>query len=198
VQFQRRQTPPTKKHHRAYKLYLRQDFLHRCAYCLIHEAHYGGLRNFHVDHFRPKGLPKFRHLALVYTNLYYACALCNTNKGNTWPTDELLNLGFRFLDPCEEDPFEGHLEINKQDGSLLVQTPAGEYTVYHLRLNRNQLKKHRCRLFEAQRMCEAARGLLASADLPAAQRRQIETVIEELEKDYRNPLPPYESGDLRR
>ena len=40
--------------------------------------------HFHIDHFRPK--KKYPRLALAYANLYYACGLCNTFKGDAWPS----------------------------------------------------------------------------------------------------------------
>ena len=43
--FSRRKKPPDGKRHGWYKDCLRLDFQFRCAYCLIHEADYQGLRS---------------------------------------------------------------------------------------------------------------------------------------------------------
>ena len=134
MRFQRVESPPRQKRYQDYKPFLRKDFRTRCAYCLIHEAHFGGLRNYHVDHFRPKR--RFPRLVLTYTNLYYACGLCNTFKGETWPSPSQQKAGFGFGDPCEEDLYKEHLQIDERDGSLRAITKSGRYTLEHLRLNR--------------------------------------------------------------
>lgn len=50
-----------------------------------------------VDHFRPKGNPRYRHLTFEWANLVYSCSRCNQAKGNQFPglTDDpwfVLNL----------------------------------------------------------------------------------------------------------
>jgi uncharacterized protein (TIGR02646 family) len=193
VQFQRQEKPQKQKRYQDYKQYLRRDFLFRCAYCLIHEAHHGGLRNFHVDHFRPK--KKFRRLTLVYENLYYACSLCNTFKGDLWPSGQQLRAGFKFVDPCDADPYRMHFE-EEQDGTLRVLTNAGRYTVDHLRLNRRQLQKYRLMLIEARQKCEEIRSLLGSPGLPVELAARAQEILKQVERMYIAPTPPYEVEDL--
>ena len=41
-----------------------------------------------VEHFRPKYRPEFHFLAYEWTNLYYCCHQCQSNKGDQW--DDLL------------------------------------------------------------------------------------------------------------
>lgn len=139
--FTRQRRPPDGRPHGWYKDCLRLDFEFRCAYCLIHEADYQGHESFQVDHFRPKS--KFRDLERTYSNLYYACILCNkTNrKGANWPSEEEADRGERFVDPCSED-WEEHVEF-REDGSARPLTPAGRYSERVLGLNRSQLRAHR-------------------------------------------------------
>ena len=92
--------------------------------------------NFGVDHFRPKSL--FRNLICTYSNLYYACNLCNSFKGQTWPSDALKAKGFVFADPCESNVYETHLK-EEDDGSLQCLTTCGKYTYEHLDLDRDDL-----------------------------------------------------------
>lgn len=66
----------------------------------------GGEEVFEVEHFKPRG--KFPHLDCVYGNLYYVCRKCNAHKSETWPSEEQLARGLRFVDPCEEDPYIRH------------------------------------------------------------------------------------------
>jgi uncharacterized protein (TIGR02646 family) len=198
VLFQRQQTPPPKKDYRKYKPFLRKDFQFRCAYCLIHEAHHEGMWSFHVDHFRPKSRREFKRLALIYTNLYYACNKCNTFKGDVWPTAKERKAGYRFIDPCEEDPYGKHIEVHEPDGSVRTHSRAGKYMAVHVRLDRGQLRRHRRRLIEAKEKCQGLRDLLEAPGLAADWIAKARKTIEEIERDYLNPSPPYELEDLER
>ena len=141
--FSRRKKPPDGKRHGWYKDCLRLDFQFRCAYCLIHEADYQGHESSQVDHFRPQS--RFRALARKYANLHYACLLCNkrSRKGDNWPSDDEAQRGERFVDPCSED-WEEHVEF-LEDGAVRALTPAGDYAVRTLDLDRDQLRRHRKR-----------------------------------------------------
>ena len=132
----RQQSLPQFKSYKKYKPYLREDFRRRCAYCEVNEHRCGGVTHFGVDHFRPKSL--FPKLVCVYSNLYYACNLCNSLKGNAWPDAALRQLGFYFADPCEEEVYQIHLK-EREDGTLDCLTPCGEYTYDHLDLGRGDL-----------------------------------------------------------
>ena len=92
-----------KRRYRDYTRYrdlLRQDFQYRCAYCLIHEFHNGGVANFAIDHHRPTGGAYARpDLADDYTNLYWCCSECNQNKADQWPSPQQATLGFGWIDP---------------------------------------------------------------------------------------------------
>ena len=99
----RRQNVKKYKNYKSYKKWLREDFEYRCCYCSIHENDYGGYWHFHVDHYRPKGLPCFAHLITDYSNLLYSCDQCNVLKGDIWPSDNPLVDGCGWLDPCEHD-----------------------------------------------------------------------------------------------
>jgi hypothetical protein len=194
--FTRNEQPPLLKKYRLYKIYLRKDFQFRCAYCLIHEAHYGGLRNFHVDHFRPKSRPEFHHLVLFYPNLYYACSLCNTFKGAWWPSTADFAAGRRFVDPCKEDAYEKHFELNQNDGTLRPLSVMGEYTLEHIWLDRPQLNKHRLRQLEMRRKWQECRSLLDANRFPAEWLAKARQLMDEIEREYMNPVPPYEPEDL--
>src|SRR5437763_1920697 len=116
--FRRRPNPPSYSNYRRYKQILREDFDHRCAYCLLHEGDPlgAGFHNFHIDHFRPKS--KFPELVSTYANLYYACRWCNGDKNETWPLPEERQRRFRFVDPCAEDLYKTHAKIDAKTGKL--------------------------------------------------------------------------------
>lgn len=179
----RKQTPPPKSDWRDYKPYLRPDFNYECAYCRIPERHWGGPRNFVVEHFRPRSL--FPSLALTYANLYYACNRCNDFKRDTWPPDELYHLGYRFADPCEEDVYLVHL-MEEPDGFLIALTCCGAYTRDHVRLNRWHLKdwrsKRRAALDRIRHVEELRKQALETLEsLPEPSRALVASVLVELD-----------------
>lgn len=83
------------------KEYLRNDFSHECAYCKLQEKEVGFIDAdyFEIDHFRPQSDNDQSFNPHMYSNLYYACEKCNSEKSNTW-SEELL-------DPCKENVFSG-------------------------------------------------------------------------------------------
>lgn len=62
----------------SFRPWLRDEFLFRCVYCLKREQ-WGTVRgNYDIEHFRPESIAP--EDALVYSNLLYACATCNSAK----------------------------------------------------------------------------------------------------------------------
>lgn len=128
--------PLITKDYGKFRPYLREDFLQCCAYCLLHERFAGGEESFEIDHFKPKSMPEFAHLIYEYTNLYYSCHRCNKEKRAKWPTWELQQQGYYFVDVCI-DNFSMHYEDH--NGEWLAISNAGKYTVERLRLNSEHL-----------------------------------------------------------
>ena len=138
-----RQKPPKQwKDYRKYLPYLREDFCRECAYCAVREEENGGEENFEIDHFKPSS--KFPDLRAAYVNLYYSCRTCNRSKGNTWPEDVLVNQGYCFIDSCLEDPYSADFR-ELTDGRLEAISRKGEYSIPHIRLNRQRLVTLRLR-----------------------------------------------------
>lgn len=74
----------------SYRPWLRDEFSYRCVYCLLREQ-WGRVRGIYaIDHF----LAVAHHPARVadYDNLLYACATCNTAKGDRAVPDPLAVL----------------------------------------------------------------------------------------------------------
>ena len=186
--FTRRRKPPDGKRYQWYRGCLRLDFECRCAYCLIHESDNNGTENFEIDHFHPKG--RYKKLEEKYANLYYACHLCNgaNHKGAKWPSAEEARRGERFVDPCAED-WEEHVEF-LEDGSARPLTPAGQYSLRTIGLDRAQLRIHRGKfpreyflrsvLAAAKRRLTSLSSIVsANADVPAEARSEL-AALEEL------------------
>lgn len=78
--------------YKRYKPYIVKDFNKRCAYTDCPDSFFGGARNFHIDHIKPK--KKFPSLRNDYKNLVYSCSYVNIKK-----SDNEVEL----LDPCDID-----------------------------------------------------------------------------------------------
>lgn len=187
----RRTNAPKQKNYQGYKRYLREDFRYICVYCEIHENENGGPRFFTVEHFRPKS--RFPALRTDYANLLYACSVCNSFKGNDWPTDDPLGDGKGYLDPCEHD-YDQHFTYSA-DFLVEGKTPVARYMIASMHLNRPMMQKIRqsrreeeelhqqfVELFERNLALLAA--ALQDAELPVGERRQLEHELERLRRQY--------------
>lgn len=132
----RNTTPPTSGQYPDWKPILAEEGGHQCVYCAISERSFGGLRNFHVEHFRPKKL--FPALKNEISNLFFACAICNTFKGDDWPAEPYVDHATPWYhDPSRTD----YSSVFSVCGDYSVAgdgTPA-RYMVEKLFLNRPQL-----------------------------------------------------------
>jgi len=119
-----------------WKEILAREGFFQCVYCAIHESCFGGTRNFHVEHYRPK--KKFRSLENDIKNLFYACPICNTFKGDDWPNEPRDD----FSTPSYPDPSKIDYSsiFNKYDsGKIEGNFLASKYMVEKMYLNRPQL-----------------------------------------------------------
>ena len=87
-----------------------------CSYC----DHYPPKKSDKtIDHFKPKGVEAFYHLAYHWENLYYSCADCQLAKGDDF--DEAL------LRPDTEDfSFERYFKVNFSNGEIEINPNASE------------------------------------------------------------------------
>ena len=109
----------------------------RCVYCAIPEGRFGGIRNFHIEHFRPK--VRFPTLENDITNLYLACAICNVLKCDDWPAEPVADHSVAsYPDPSVTD-YNGLFVISSTTHEVGSQTVAGKYLVERVLLNRAQL-----------------------------------------------------------
>lgn len=109
----------------------------RCIYCAIPEGRFGGIRNFHVEHFRPKA--KFRELENDISNLYLACAVCNVLKCDDWPAEPLSDHSIAaYPDPSVCD-YNNLFMVSIGTYEVDSATIAGKYVRERILLNRAQL-----------------------------------------------------------
>lgn len=160
--------------YKAWKAQLAQEAEHRCVYCAIHEAAFGGIRNFHIDHFRPRSL--FPDLTDSYQNVFFACAICNVFKGSAWPADPDPN-AVSFLDPSRTDYNE--VLVPEENYIVIGACIAGTYMVERLHLNRPQLIQERRmyrQLVRLRGLAMAAQELMTRSKLSSERIRELAAV----------------------
>lgn len=109
----------------------------RCVYCAIPEGRFGGIRNFHIEHFRPKA--KFPRLENDIRNLYLACAVCNVLKCDDWPAEPANDHSLAaYPDPSVTD-YNTLLLVSQANYEVNAVTIAGRYLIERILLNRAQL-----------------------------------------------------------
>jgi hypothetical protein len=120
-----------------WKEILKKEGYDQCVYCSIHDSRLGGPRNFTVEHYKPKS--KFSSLENDIKNLYYACCICNSFKGDDWPNNEDSSFDIiGYPNPSKIDYselFEKITENCKVKGKYAIS----KYIIIKLYLNRPQL-----------------------------------------------------------
>ncbi len=120
----------------AWRELIAHECSNQCVYCAIHESNFGGIRNFHIDHFRPRKL--FTKLENDIKNLFYSCCICNVFKGDDWPGEPNKKMSnIAYCDP-------GKNNFNKiffvSDKSIVKSKYLScKYMIEKLYLNRPQL-----------------------------------------------------------
>lgn len=120
-----------------WKQLIADDCEARCIYCAIAEAGFGGIRNFHIEHFRPKvRFPQFEN---DIRNLYLACAVCNVLKCDDWPAEPVADHSLpSYPDPSLVD-YNTIFEVLPATHEVSSPTVAGTYVIERMALNRAQL-----------------------------------------------------------
>ena len=186
--------------YRDWKVLLSQEGFHQCVYCTIDEPSFGGLRNFHVEHYKPKS--RFPLLENDFNNLFLACGICNSFKGNDWPADPSpMHDACAYPCPAEID-YAQYIRVNSDTGEVSGTTLAMRYVIERLYLNRPQLLLDRrvsLALSAINSYREYFRGALDSVDDLALLRkicRRLDDLIE-LHQQLKEALP-YAAGDVAR
>lgn len=183
-----------------WKPMLADEGLHMCVYCSISDAQYGGIRNFHVEHYRPKS--RFKELEHAYSNLFYACGICNTFKGNDWP-DDPSEESFDYVhypDPSKTN-YSNLFIVNIDTAQVEGKNVAAKYLVEKLNLNRAQILRSRKMMLLVESLGDV-RDQLALAAKEAENTSDLKDVvalISEISLVFQGFLTsvPYESGETR-
>lgn len=181
------------------------ECFYQCVYCSIHEGQFGGPNNYHIDHFRPKSIPKFKPLENDICNLFYACPICNRFKSNDWPAEPDLD-AVSYPDPSQID-YSG-LFVLQNDFQIEGNCTASQYLVLRLFLNRAQLIMERREEIKVRQATELMKELsdlidkVGEADLKEAYEalKEVDKVknnIQEL-SERRKKIRPYGLKDIRK
>lgn len=136
TQHRRKLNPGPFKSYKTYKKYLKKEFDEKCVYCLIPDV----LKeeSFCVEHYWPREY--FKHLELDYSNLYYACLMCNSYKGSFWPTEDNLKLGNYLPNPCDHVMYD-HLRF--RGAKISPHSRTGKFSEELLHLNDQKFINYR-------------------------------------------------------
>lgn len=127
----RRHRPPHFSRYQQYKLWLRDEFVFTCVYCLSRETWSRNSNFYGVEHFKPKS--SFKAGIVDYDNLLYACNECNRIKGaKALPAD---------LHP-EVAGWGQDLQI-QDDGSIIALTKRGIAIIKWFELDSAELNRWR-------------------------------------------------------
>ncbi|MFV1883227.1 MAG: hypothetical protein ACMZ7B_01875 [Balneola sp.] len=132
---------PQKGTYRDWKPLLSKEGKAQCVYCTIRESSFGGIRNYHVEHFRPKSLEEFKNLENDIKNLFHCCSICNSFKGSDWKSNpETANdCDLFYYDPSVKDYKEIFFISEENDFIVDGQCVSSKYMINKLFLNRPQL-----------------------------------------------------------
>lgn len=113
-----------------------------CSYCDGYPL--GSMDKSEVDHFRPKGEPRFYALVCQWENLFLACTACNSHKGERW--DEAL-----LAPDAGSYQFERYFEYHADTGELHPSAGAAEVDRERARRTIEILGLNRAATCEARR-----------------------------------------------
>lgn len=131
---------PAEGTYKVWKPIVRTEAKNQCVYCAIHEAQFGGFRNFHVEHYKPKKI--FPDLTNDIQNLFYSCAICNSFKGSSWPCNPKADHSVSAY-PCPAEIDYATLLFVEANHLVASAYPAGTFVIERLFLNRPQLVMQR-------------------------------------------------------
>lgn len=186
---------PTAGNYSKWKPILRKEGMHQCVYCAIHEGSFGGERNFHVEHHKPK--KQFPKLVDDIHNLFYCCAICNSFKGSDWPEDPTLQ--YPYPAGIDYSTFLG-VDVNS---SVVSNERHGRYIIERLYLNRPQLilmRQFSAALEEIRGELPTLRRLITQDTLSGPTLSKLSlTLVRAVELLSKVPaVVPYNSDDVSR
>lgn len=144
-------TQPTTGTYSDWKHELAEEGFHQCVYCALHDATFGE-RNFHVEHYKPKSNYRFKHLEQIFSNLFYACPVCNVFKGDSWPRAPKNDHSMEAYPNPSKCEYSELFDDVKNSGEIRGKYVASRFLITRLHLNREQLVTERRIFYNRERM----------------------------------------------
>lgn len=141
---------PEKGTYSDWKEQIAEECYYQCIYCSINEAQFGGIDHYHIEHYKPKSIERFKELENDICNLFYSCPICNRFKSYDWPNDaDDLDI------VCYPDPslhnYSELFDISSDDYKVFGIFVSTKYMTERLYLNRPQLLYERREAFLKKR-----------------------------------------------
>ncbi|MFD0962554.1 hypothetical protein [Pseudofulvibacter geojedonensis] len=131
-------TQPSNGTYSDWKEQIAKECFYQCIYCSIHEEQFGGIDHYHIEHYRPKSIKRFKKLENDIKNLFYCCPICNRFKSNDWPNDPDDLEVICYPDPSEYD-YSNLIDVDGDNFKVEGKYLSTRYLIERLYLNRPQL-----------------------------------------------------------
>lgn len=192
---------PVKGTYTDWKEQIAKECFFQCIYCSINEAQFGGIDHYHIEHYKPKSIERFKDLKNDICNLFYCCPICNRFKSNDWPNDaDDLDI-ICYPDPSEYN-YSELFEISDDDYKVNGKYVSTRYMTERLYLNRPQLLFERRETVLQQRAENVTKAIEALQEIIDAQEllKESNKGIMELLKttQKRNNIRPYKLAEIRK
>jgi hypothetical protein len=187
-----------------WKELIAKECFYQCIYCSINESQFGGIDHYHIEHYKPKSIVRFKPLENDILNLFYACPICNRFKSDDWPNDATsLNICC-YPDPSIYDYatlFTLDIKTYKLSGNYI----SSSYITQRLFLNRAQLIYERREQLLNERAFTVRKELERLSKLEAIleNRESILNLFDAFSKlgditEKRKNIRPYKLKEIRR
>lgn len=187
-----------------WKEQIAEECFYQCIYCSINESQFGGIDHYHIEHYKPKSIKRFKSLENDILNLFYACPICNRFKSDDWPNDAIsLNICC-YPDPSIYDYtklFTLDLKTYKLSGNYI----SSSYITQRLFLNRAQLIYERREQILNERAMAVRKELenLSRQETILADRQSITSLFDAFSKlaniiEKRKSIRPYKLKEIRK
>lgn len=196
---------PLKGVYSEWKEQIAEECFFQCVYCSIHESQFGGINNYHIDHFRPKSI--FAELENDICNLFYSCPICNRFKSDDWPAEPDLKVA-SYPDPSKLNYSE--LFDTTQSFEIQGKYIASQYLVIRLFLNRSQLIMERREERRVEEVSVLMKEISVLLDRFVSEKKDYKgacealRVLDEIKNNIytlmekRRKIRPYELKDIRK
>lgn len=184
-----------------WKEQIAEECFFQCIYCSINEAQFGGIDHYHIEHYKPKSIKRFKVLENDICNLFYSCPICNRFKSNDWPNDaDDLDI-ICYPDPSAYN-YSELFDISSDDYKVNGKYVSTRYMTERLYLNRPQLLYERRETVLQQRaenVTKAIEALQEMIDTQELLKESNKGVIELLKTTQkRNNIRPYKLAEIRK